>query len=180
MLFHQTSACYVELFIARDLVTPPVVSSLAAAVDTATAIYNEPSDLMDPVAGAKVCCCDYSLHISLFCTLSSIRVIFVHCTDFEGARQLSVEHLEHGLGLDVHLVVRHENSQNIEQRHDNRSLAPNECQEVLHVIRRFLRLLSLDQLHFIETKWGVFLLCGTIGCAEKLVIVDHFICLLRA
>ena len=110
---------------------------------------------MAPVAGAKVGCCDDPLHICLLCTLSSIRVILVHCTDFVRARQLSVEHLEHGLGLDVHLVVRHEQSQNIEQRHDERSLAPNKCQEALLVVRRLLRLLSLYQLHFIETGWGV-------------------------
>ena len=64
MLLHQKSARDVELFVARDLVAPPVVSSLAAAIETATAIDNEASDLMDPVAGAEIGCCNDSLHKS--------------------------------------------------------------------------------------------------------------------
>ena len=86
LLLHQTSSCDVELFVARKLVAPPVTSSLAAGVETATAIDNEPSDSMNPVAGCKVDRCIDSLQKSLLRTQGSIRVISVHYTGLVEAR----------------------------------------------------------------------------------------------
>ena len=105
VLLHQTSARYVELFVARDSVAPPVVSPLAAGVKTATEIDREPSDLMNPVVGAEVGSSDDSLYKILLGTFGSIRVVLVDCTGHVVTWQLSVEHLKHRLGLDVRLVT---------------------------------------------------------------------------
>ena len=174
LLLYQTSARDVELLVARNFVSPPIVSPSAAGVETATAIDNEPSDLIDPVARAKVGCCDDSLHKSLLGVFGSIRVvILVYCTSLVAARQLSVEHLEHRLGLGVRLVVGHDSSQDTKQRHDDRTLAPNESQQVLLAVRRMLQFLPLDQFQLLKTICGVVLLRDAIGHTKQSISVDQ-------